>query len=135
MRPASRDGWSARRPAAATIASAQRMPPRSSRGTRRHTRAGRCRAESALPSTLPRAGRRARALDQAFTQPALTPQPLLHAAHLAAVALMIVAEQVQQAMQCENFELNPLRMSRLARLTSSNAAGDDDVAEEGAGRL
>ena len=62
-------------------------------------------------------------------QAAAASQPRLDARHLARVALVIVAEQVQQAVQREHREFGGERVPRLARLTRGDAAGDHDVAE------
>ena len=62
-------------------------------------------------------------------QPALPPQPALDAAHAPVVALVIVAEQVQQAVQRQHPPLGELRVAGLARLTPRHAPRDHDVAE------
>src|SRR5437867_10081358 len=43
---------------------------------------------------------------------------------------MIVAQKVQEAMQGEDAQFGELRVARRARLTASDAAGDDDVSEK-----
>ena len=55
---------------------------------------------------------RACPLDQAFAQAALPPQPALDARHRARVALVIVAEQVQQAVQRQHAQLGRARSAR-----------------------
>jgi hypothetical protein len=62
---------------------------------------------------------------------AFAAQPALEPTHRAVVALVIVAKQVQQAMQREYPELGPLAVARVARLPSRHAAGDHDVSQEG----
>ena len=49
-----------------------------------------------------------RSLDQPFAQAALAAQPALDARHPAVVALVIVAEQVQQAVQRQHPQFGPL---------------------------
>ena len=71
-----------------------------------------------------------RSLDQSFAQPALTPQPALGALHPSAVALVVVAKQVQQAMQREHFQLGLFAVARFARLTPGDAARNHDISEE-----
>jgi len=71
--------------------------------------------------------------DQAVAKTRLAQQPLLDPAHAAVVARVIVAEQVQQAVQRENLQFGELRVPCVARLTAGDAAGDDDVAQEQAG--
>ena len=75
----------------------------------------------------------ASALDQPLAQAALAAQAALDAAHPAAVALVIVAEQVQQAVEREDAQLGQLGVARRARLTPRDAARDDDVAQKGTG--
>jgi hypothetical protein len=62
---------------------------------------------------------------------ALTAQPALEPTHRAVVALVIVAKQVQQAVQREYPQLGPLAVARFARLPSRHAAGDHDLTQEG----
>ena len=77
-----------------------------------------------------RAHARVRPLDQALAQPALAPQPPLDPRHPAVVALVIVAEQVQQAVQREHPQLGALVVAGGARLAPRDAAGDHDVAQK-----
>ena len=68
-------------------------------------------------------------LDEALAKPPFAPKALFGAAHLAAVALVVVAEQVQQAVQRQDPELGQLRVARVAGLTPGHAAGDHDLAQ------
>ena len=58
-------------------------------------------------------------------------QPALRRAHAAAIlrVVVIVAQQVQQAVEREDLQLGPLGVPRLARLPPRDAARDHDVAE------
>src|SRR5438105_1836228 len=71
-----------------------------------------------------------RSFDQPLTQPALAAQPALDAPHAPAVAMMIVAEQVQEAVERENAKLGQFRVARGARLTLRDAPGDYDISEK-----
>src|SRR5712671_6947435 len=99
------------------------MPPRSRRDTRRRTRAGRRSAGSSWCSWRG-------ALDQPLSQAALSPQPALDALHAPVVALVIVAQEVQQPVQGQDSDLGAFGVAGLARLAPRHASGDDDVAEE-----
>lgn len=56
--------------------------------------------------------------DQTFAQRTFSPQARLEAAHLAAVALVIVAKQMEQPVKREDAQLGRLGMARVARLTA-----------------
>jgi hypothetical protein len=73
------------------------------------------------------------AFNQPLSQAALAPQAALDAQHPAVVTLVIVAEEVQQAVQRKDLQLGQLRVVRVARLTPRDASGDDDVSQEGIG--
>jgi hypothetical protein len=68
-----------------------------------------------------------RSLDQAFAQTALTPKALFGAAHLTRVALVVVAEQVQQPMQSQDPELGQLRVPRFPSLSPRHSSRDYDL--------
>jgi len=57
-------------------------------------------------------------------------QALLDRSHAAVIALMIVAEEVQQAVKGEDPKLNSGAVAGLTRLARGHPAGDDDVAEK-----
>ena len=69
-------------------------------------------------------------LDQTFAQPALAPEPALEACHPPVIPLVIIAKQVQQAVQREDPQLNLERVARVARLAPGNAGRNDDVAKK-----
>src|SRR5262249_47235038 len=52
---------------------------------------------------------------------------------LSVVALVIVAEQVQQSMECEHAEFRLLAVASRMRLPAGDAARDHDIAQEGIG--
>ena len=81
---------------------------------RNHCGRDRARARSMRPSRRP-PFRRRRSLD---------------APHLAGVALVVVAEQMEQAVQRQDPQLGQLRVTRLARLPPGDAAGDHDLPQE-----
>jgi hypothetical protein len=58
-------------------------------------------------------------------------QQPLEPGHLAGVSFMIVAEEMQQAVEGQQLQLAPLAVTRRPRLTPSDAAGDHDVSEHG----
>ena len=68
-------------------------------------------------------------LDQSGTQSTLAPQARLEASHLAAVGLVVVPEQVQQAVQGEHLEFGAIRVPVARRLAPRDTGGDHDVAE------
>ena len=72
---------------------------------------------------------RSGAFDEALGQVAGAPQPGLGAGHLAAVGVVVEAEQVQQAVQRQHPQLGAERVSRGARLAGGHARGDGDVAK------
>jgi hypothetical protein len=47
------------------------------------------------------------------------------------IRLVIVAKQMQQAMEREHAILGQIGMARLARLPPRHTSGDDDVTQEG----
>lgn len=61
-------------------------------------------------------------------QAALAAQAALDTQHPAIVLLVVVAEEVQQAVKREHAQLGALGVPRVARLAASDAAGDHDVA-------
>jgi hypothetical protein len=67
------------------------------------------------------------AFHEAFAEAAFPPQSVLHPPHASVVALVIVADQVQEPMKRQHAKLGPLGMMSLASLTPRNAAGNDDV--------
>lgn len=69
-------------------------------------------------------------LDQSLTKPRSSQQALLECSHPSPVALMIVAEEVQEAMQRQDPKLNSNWMPQVPSLAPGDTAGDDDVAEE-----
>ena len=69
------------------------------------------------------------ALDQPFDQAAAAAKAALDASHAAVIALVIIAEQVQQAVQRQHAQLGRERMPGLARLAPGDAGGNHDVAE------
>jgi hypothetical protein len=86
--------------------------------------------ETTWRSTASRRPDRLMPLDQAFRKSAFSTETLLQAAHLPAIALVVVSEQVQQSVKNEHSELDLLGMARLLRLPARHAPGDDDVAQE-----
>jgi len=80
----------------------------------------------------PRGHARARrAIEQAFRQSTLSPQPALDPRHHPLIALVIVSEQVQQAMQRQHAKLGRLVVARSAGLPAGDAASDHDIAQVG----
>ena len=76
---------------------------------------------------MPRFPDRTSPLDQPFAQASPAAQPPLHELHPSIVALVVVAEQVKQAMKREKPKLVELGMAGDARLATGDAPGDDDV--------
>src|ERR1700682_4086048 len=70
------------------------------------------------------------ALDESLAEASFAAKTPLGAAHLAAVALVVVAEQMQQAVERQDPELGELRVARLARLAPRHAAGDHDLPQK-----
>ena len=68
-----------------------------------------------------------RPLDEAVAQTALAPQPPFDSLHSTFVSLMIVAQEVQQPMKRQHFELGQLGVARFTRLAPRDAARDHDV--------
>jgi len=77
--------------------------------------------------SLPK-GRRTSALDQSITKSGPAQQALLESSHPSAVALMIVAEKVQEAVQRQDPKLSREMVAKGAGLAAGDAGGDDDVA-------
>jgi hypothetical protein len=69
------------------------------------------------------------ALDQAFHEAAAASEAAFGASHAAVIALVIIAEQMQQAMERQDTQFGPERMTGLASLASGDAGGNHDVAE------
>jgi len=67
-------------------------------------------------------------LDEAFAKTAPATQPAFEPHHLPVVALVIVAEEVQQSMEREHAQFGLFRVARLPRLALRDSARDDDVA-------
>ena len=61
--------------------------------------------------------------------PPLTAQPALEPGHPAVIALVIIAEQVQQAVQRQHPQLGLQRMPGLPGLPARDARGNHDVAQ------
>ena len=61
------------------------------------------------------------------TRPA---QPPLNPAHPAIIALVVVSEEVKEAVQCKEPKLIQLWVSRCASLSFRDAPGDDDVSQK-----
>ena len=79
--------------------------------------------------------RSGRALDQAGTEAAGLAQPRLDPRHPAPVVrrVMIVAEQVQQAVQRQDLQLGRVGVAGLGRLAPGDAGGNDEVARGSSG--
>ena len=71
--------------------------------------------------------------DEPARQSSASPQPLFQPPHGAVVGLVIVAKQVQQPVQGQHAPLGGLGVSLRRRLTTRDAARDDDVTEKGYG--
>ncbi len=67
-------------------------------------------------------------LDEAFAQTASAPQPAFEPHHLPVVALVIVAEEVQQSMEREHAQFGLFAVASLARLPGRDATRNHDVA-------
>ena len=67
--------------------------------------------------------RSAGALDQAFAETALPPQPHFDSLHGAIINVMIVPQEVQEAVQREHPQLGQLGMARRARLAANAKPG------------
>jgi len=65
--------------------------------------------------------------DQPLAQPALSAEASFEAQHAAVVLLVIVSEEVEEAVQGKNPELGAFRVARGAGLAPGDASGDDDV--------
>ena len=71
-----------------------------------------------------------RPLDESLAQAAFAPEPPLGLPHAARISLVIVAEQMEEAVQGEDTQLGELRVACAHGLASRDAAGDDDLAEQ-----
>jgi len=69
------------------------------------------------------------ALDQAFHELAAASEASFGASHAAVIALVIIAEQVQQAMERQDSQLGCQRMTGDAGLAPGDAGGNHDVTE------
>jgi hypothetical protein len=69
------------------------------------------------------------ALDQAFHEPAAASEASFGASHAAVIALVIIAEQVQQAMERQDAQFGRERMTGVAGLASGDSGGNHDVTE------
>jgi len=67
------------------------------------------------------------AFDQPLTQAALPAEASFEAQHAAVVLLVIVSEEVEEAVQSKNPELGALGVARRAGLAPGDASRDDDV--------
>ena len=65
--------------------------------------------------------------DQPFAQAALSPEASFEAQHAAVVVLVIVSEEVEEAVQSQNPELGAFRVARRAGLAPGDASRDDDI--------
>jgi hypothetical protein len=70
------------------------------------------------------------ALDQALAKSALPPKAALDAKHPSVVALVIVAEEMQKAMQGKNPEFGAFGVAGRAGLAFGHASRDHDVAQK-----
>jgi hypothetical protein len=66
-------------------------------------------------------------LDETCPQAAFPSQPLLEAGHLASVALVVVAEEMEQPVQRQHSQFGQLGVSRFARLPSGDPTRDYDL--------
>jgi hypothetical protein len=71
-----------------------------------------------------------RPADQAGRNPSAAAKPLLQTRHFSSIDLMIVAQQVQEAVQSQDPDFNADRVALDARLPPSHAAGNGQIAEE-----
>ena len=70
------------------------------------------------------------ALSKTLPQPPSQPEPSLEPGHLSCVPLVIIPEQMEEAVQSQNLEFGSDTMTLLHRLTPCNAPRDDDIAEK-----
>lgn len=68
-------------------------------------------------------------LDQALAQPAAPAEPGLQTGHATSVPLVIIAKEVQEAMQGQDAKLGPQGVARVGRLTARHPGGNHDVAQ------
>src|SRR5689334_8507794 len=83
-------------------------------------RAGRPRVESLGGS-----------LDESFAESTPAAQPPFDQAHPAIIALVVVSEQVKQAVERKDPKLIQLGVAGAEGLASRHATGDDDLAQTG----
>ena len=69
------------------------------------------------------------ALDQAFHEAPAAAEAAFEASHAAVIALVIIAEQVQQPVKRQDPQLSRKGMARLARLAPGGSCGNHDIAE------
>jgi hypothetical protein len=69
------------------------------------------------------------ALDQPFDQAAAAAEAALEASHAAVIALVIIAEQMEQPVERKDAKLSRKGMAGFPRLTPGHAGGNHDVAE------
>jgi hypothetical protein len=67
--------------------------------------------------------------DQTVPHPRLPQQALLERSHPSPIAIMIVTEKVEEAMQREDPKLDRKAMAEVARLAAGHSGGDDNIAE------
>ena len=67
--------------------------------------------------------------DQTVPHPRLSQQALLERSHPSPIALMIVAEKVEETVQGEDPKLDREAMAEIARLASGHAGRDGNIAE------
>jgi hypothetical protein len=65
--------------------------------------------------------------DQPVAQTAFPAEASLETQHATVVVLVIVSEEVEEAVQSKNPELGAFRVARRAGLAPGNASRDDDV--------
>src|SRR5436190_10680780 len=73
------------------------------------------------------------AVDQSFAQAALTAELPLDALHAPVIGLVIVPQEVKEAVQSEHAPLEMLGMAGVACLPTRDAAGNRDFAQKEAG--
>jgi len=83
----------------------------------------------ALSASPPRGPRGT--LDQTGREATSPAQPAFDAGHLTGVTVVIIAEQVQEAVKCQHPQLLTERMPGFTRLPGSHTGRDDDIAEVG----
>jgi hypothetical protein len=71
-----------------------------------------------------------RAIDQPFAQSALPPQTTLHPPHPSIVVIVVVSNQVKEAVQCQHAPFGQLRMPGITGLPTSDSASNHDIAQD-----